>query len=337
MGWSPSVQVIKKKGRKPYFRLRLNGKDHYLGTERAKAYKLASDLLTDPDSTPALSQAPTTVAELVVAWLRAHQTEENKTFLQMVLRPWWKWCGTTPLSDLADTHLTEYLQQLKKARTATPSQGPSRLLSNHSIQKFVRYASRCLRWAVEKKFLETASPLPRLPKAVQKPRDIQPERLKLVFEKLREPSKSILTFMVATGCRPSEAINLEWSQVDLARGTCLLEGHKTAHKGKSRTIYLTPQATSILQKLPNDSGLVFRNGRGKKYTVAGLRSILYRRGISSVYALRHTFAQSALGQGVAMEDVAKLLGHSDLRTVQTYAQVRDQRAISVATNIKAVV
>ena len=41
-----------------------------------------------------------------------------------------------------------------------------------------------------------------------------------------------------------------------------------------------------------------------------------------------------LDDGVAMEDVAAWLGHRDLTTVQTYAQVRDGRLRNLATKLK---
>ena len=69
---------------------------------------------------------------------------------------------------------------------------------------------------------------------------------------------------------------------------------------------------------------------------SGLRSILRKRGITSVYSLRHTAAQSMLDAKVPIEDVARLLGHSDLRTVGVYAQIRNDRAREVASSLASV-
>ena len=59
-----------------------------------------------------------------------------------------------------------------------------------------------------------------------------------------------------------------------------------------------------------------------------------RRGLPGAYGLRHARAQQMLDDGVAMEDVAAWLGHRDLTTVQTYAQVRDGRLRNLATKLK---
>jgi len=101
-------------------------------------------------------------------------------------------------------------------------------------------------------------------------------------------------------------------------------------------VYLTPAARALLDdgRAHNPDEPCFPASHGGCYTPAGLRAILRRRGLTGAYQLRHTFAQQALDTpGVRMEDVAKLLGHADLRMVQVYAQVRDRRARQVAETI----
>ena len=117
---------------------------------------------------------------------------------------------------------------------------------------------------------------------------------------------------------------------------CVLTSHKTGRTGRPRTIYLTPAAAGILKDPPRRYDHVFVSRLGKPYTPSGLRSILRRRGIASVYSLRHTAAQSMLDAQVSLEDVAKLLGHSDLATVGAYAQVRDDRAREVASSLTSI-
>lgn len=119
---------------------------------------------------------------------------------------------------------------------------------------------------------------------------------------------------------------------------CILPAHKSAARtGKPRTIYLTPEAKSVLEGLLPDigtpSGTVFKSRFFKPYTSSGLRAILRRHGGFTPYALRHTFAQAALDEQ-PMEVVAALLGHANLTTVQTYCQIRDRRASAAAASIK---
>ncbi len=93
---------------------------------------------------------------------------------------------------------------------------------------------------------------------------------------------------------------------------------------------------AILEKIPRRFGYVFLSGLEKPYTPAGLRSILSRHGIRTVYALRHTRAQRMLDDGARLEDVAAWLGHSNMATVGVYAQVRAEGLRKIAAGMKPV-
>ena len=319
------MQCVRKVGRKPYYRLRVGGKEYNLGTDRLEAHRRASLLLKDAE---APDSVPTTVAGLIVRWL---ELNPNK-FVEDMLKPWAKFAGMELLEDLSRNHLENYTRHLL-TRKAEQGKGRRRRLSAWSIQKFVRYARKMLLWAVEQEWAVYCPPLPHLPTPVKQPRDVPPQLLERAFSSLGCHAGRILRFILATGARPGEACSLRWEHVDFEREVCELPAHKTAHYGRTRTIYLTPDATEILMQIRKDRGPVFLSNLESPYTVDGLRSILRRRGINRTYALRHTFAQHALEQGVPLEDVAKLLGHTGLGVVQTYAQVRDPRARKVASSL----
>jgi integrase len=58
----------------------------------------------------------------------------------------------------------------------------------------------------------------------------------------------LIQFMLFTGCRPSEAVSLRWSEIDISKAvwTCSPKHHKTAHKGKKRFIVIGPQGQQVL-------------------------------------------------------------------------------------------
>ncbi|MCH8189349.1 MAG: site-specific integrase [Proteobacteria bacterium] len=140
--------------------------------------------------------------------------------------------------------------------------------------------------------------------------------------------------MLATGCRPGEARTLRWSEVDLNRKVCVVEGKTTRRTGTVRTIALTPDAIRVLKDTPRECECVFPSGNLRPYTRDGLKAMMRRGGMNSAYALRHTFAQHMLDSGVAIEDVAEVLGHDDnLRTVLRYVKVRSARLLRVAAKL----
>jgi site-specific recombinase XerD len=80
---------------------------------------------------------------------------------------------------------------------------------------------------------------------------------------------------------------------------------------------------------------VFLNNEGKPYKASGLRSIMRRHsGGKTPYQLRHTFAQNASEEGVAMDVLAKLLGHNRTLSTQFYYEVRDSRAVEAVKTLK---
>jgi len=158
----------------------------------------------------------------------------------------------------------------------------------------------------------------------------------------------VVAFIAEVGCRPSEAINLDWSEVRLDEGVCILRRHKTAKAtGKTRKVWLTPAAADILRDTRADIvgdivGAVFLTKLKKPYTRAGLRSIVTRHAqalglrVRSLYGLRHARAQSILEDGGSLEMVASQLGHASIVMSQRYAQVRDDQSRKIAASLVAI-
>jgi hypothetical protein len=85
----------------------------------------------------------------------------------------------------------------------------------------------------------------------------------------------------------------------------------------------------------NNNTLVFPTKIGNIHDLSGLRSsmgrIVNRAGLShtTIHALRHTYATTALNAGVAAQNVAKLLGHRDGSiTLRFYAHYINMEAMT---------
>lgn len=299
-----------------YWYARLGGKKKYLAADESSAWKRFHEL----GGTDAPTERPVVVSEAIAAWARVH----GDTWHKYVLKAWDAFAGTTKLKDVDRDHLTKFAKTIRRQAPAT-------------IRHKIKLAHRVLRWCEQHGWIDHVSERPRLPKPQPKYRDEPVDEITAAFVTLPAYAKAILGFVVETGCRPGEACRLTWEMIDLDAGVCSLPEHKTAHEGDVRTIYLTPGATAILQKITHRTGHVFRNRSKRPYTPNALRCILRRRGINSVYSLRHTRAQTMLDSGVPLEDVQKILGHKSIAVTQIYAQVRDPRALSVANSLTPLV
>ena len=183
----PRVQCNRRAGRQPWFTLRTGGRLHYLGVDMAAAYKKAAGLLAD---VPAPS-SPKTVGGLIVAWLADNPHPRHAEFL----RPWARFEDHVLLADFGDNGLLRYVTNLKRRR-----------LAPWTIRKYVRYASRVVKWAIRRRLLDPGIEIPtKLPKPLQRPRDVSDDVLATVFADMPPHAKAPLSFMLATGCRPSEA------------------------------------------------------------------------------------------------------------------------------------
>lgn len=76
--------------------------------------------------------------------------------------------------------------------------------------------------------------------------------------------KPLLTFLLCTGARMSEALYLDWRDVDLTGGRVILWPDRTKAK-KRRNVFLPPRAVTALEALPQRQGAVFRRPDGESY------------------------------------------------------------------------
>jgi len=151
--------------------------------------------------------------------------------------------------------------------------------------------------------------------------------------------RPLITFLLFTGMRISEALNVRWEDISLDDGTVTVRRSKTL-AGTGRSVILIPALTSILRRerlrsaysAPQD--YVFPNTTGgmlnRHYILAKvLNPATERAGVQRItlHELRHTFASILIGQGMDVTFVADQLGHSDPAiTLRVYAKLFDPQA-----------
>ena len=108
--------------------------------------------------------------------------------------------------------------------------------------------------------------------------------------------RPLVTFLAATGARMSEAMRLDWADVDLVHGRALLRDTKS---GADRAVDLCPRAVSVLCQ---STGRVFRTNAGEPYAEriasggqikTAWAAAVRRAGITkpiTPHGLRHTWA-----------------------------------------------
>ncbi len=135
------------------------------------------------------------------------------------------------------------------------------------------------------------------------------------------------------GLRISEALALRPDDIDLKTGTLTVQSGKG---GKRRTVPLHPELRMALRatRKPLNNARYFmsnlktkdRSGRTRRRRQLG-RSTMYRRyvryAIPGTHVLRHSAARHWLSEGVTVNQVQLLLGHSQLETTLRYLELVD--------------
>ncbi len=160
--------------------------------------------------------------------------------------------------------------------------------------------------------------------------------LEAVRAVLTERQRDIFDLLLLTGARPGEVIELTTGAIDrtgeLWRAD--LAQHKTAHKGKSRTLFFNATAQAILAKyLKADPDVRLFPIRRDAYGAA-VKAACTKAGVPEFtpHWLRHTVA-TRLADDVGTEAAQRLLGHAGKAMTEHYSRAAEKVAINAAKRL----
>ncbi|HLH76716.1 MAG TPA: tyrosine-type recombinase/integrase [Candidatus Binataceae bacterium] len=144
--------------------------------------------------------------------------------------------------------------------------------------------------------------------------------------------QALLATLLGTGLRPSEALALRWSDLDLKRSLLCVRGSRSRYgvgmtktAASEREVDLGPLLVYQLRRyaaLPRRAPWLFVGARGKPLDWTNFRTrrwpaLLAAAGVRPrpPYQCRHTYATTLLATGANPQYVAHQLGHSSLAMV----------------------
>jgi len=205
-----------------------------------------------------------------------------------------------------------------------------------------------LRWLAREKLVESdLSNGVTLPKLTQRlPRPMPGDELSRLLAALptetpiEKRDRALVHFLISTGCRISEALQLDRTDVPRQGSRLVVTGKGS----KQRAVYLTDDAKGaiddyLLAREDTDMALFVnydrsrRRGEDRRLTAAGARHIVRRLrrelgawSFKSPHVARHTAATSLLEvTGGDVRLVQEVLGHANLNTLQGYTKIVDAR------------
>lgn len=272
------------------------------------------------------TQSPTISDALALFELDARArrlTPKTIAFYQWQLPAFAAWCeerGVTRLADITPALLRAYLVHLQ-----------DRGLAAHTVHGAAQALRAWLNVCVREELIATSPfarvQMPKLDKRILpalEPKDVK----RLLAACLSERDKAALLFLVDTGLRASEFVQLNGTDVDLHLGTVRVRLGKGR---KDRMTYFGGRAAKALARYymragtPGDDGPVWRSENdGERLTTSGLRHALrrisLRAGMKTIspHMLRRTFALWSLRSGMSVYHLQRLMGHEDLTTLRKY-------------------
>jgi integrase len=335
-------------------RVRINGKDHWLGKYGSpQSYKKYAALIYKWEQESDVPPTQVTFAQMSLLYSQyaaSHYMKNGKQTSEVgLIKKALKWmnqvCRDVSLADIRPRHLKESRRRMVESG-----------LARTTVNKFIQRIRRAVKWSVSEELCE-ASVLVGLQsvedlkrgrtKAHDNPRikPVPEAYINAVEEYVLLPVWGAIRFQLATGARPGEALIIRGCDLDMSGPiwTYTPESHKTEHHGKDRTICIGPKGQAVIREfLDTDlQSYLFGTKRSKRqkpyrrdsYTTAVARGCVAANVPGwSPNRLRHNFATiSKKHFGIEMTRAS--LGHSSAVTSEIYAEQDIDSARAVVAKI----
>jgi integrase len=251
-----------------------------------------------------------TFAKATILYIQAGKPSER--YIARIAAHW----RDTPVSQISAGAIRQAaIDLMPHASGATRNRAvivPTQAIINHAAELELCQPTRVRRFPVEKKERRHAS-----------------WQWVQAFMSASSPHLGALAcFMFLTGARISEALSVEWQNVDLGRSRALIRQTKI---GSERWTHLPPELVAALANIPGP-----REGRVFSYSSRTSVGVVWKRvakraglPLLSPHACRHGFATSALQAGIDIVTVAKLGGWSSPKHVfETYGHAADDPTLT---------
>lgn len=323
-------------------------------TARDRAREILGELAqgVDPQIQKVAGRNELTVNELIDRYLeegpadkpnkRASSWEGDRSSLHSHIRPL---LGKRIASSLVPADLAKAQADIAAGKTARKSlSGKNRgriVIRGGKTTAALTVVSfqAMLNWAVNRNYL-TSHPTKGVVrfKVEKRERFISIAEAKTIFDAIEELERRgeihpqygfMVRLLIMTGARRGEIEALQWREVDLDRRSIVLSAARS--KTGARRIPLSKAAVETLLSLPHDGAYVFpaqRDNSASGYTQALPRVWRLIRSEARLddlrlHDLRHSFASFAAESGASLQLIGKALGHTQIRTTERYAHLRD--------------
>lgn len=225
------------------------------------------------------------------------------------------------LEDIDDRTVSDLVPRLRARRRGTALVSPATV--NRYVELLKRVMNRASKaWKVQVGDVDWS--VHRLREAAIRERYLSPEEADRLIAEAATHLRPAIRFSLYTGVRLANCMTLDWSQISMSRREVTFRTKSDKPGGAWHVIDLAGPCIGMLASLePKKSGPVFtRDGKPIRSWRTAWRAALRRAQIADFrwHDLRHTAASWMVQQGVDIDIVKDILGHSDISTTLRYAK-----------------
>jgi integrase len=137
-------------------------------------------------------------------------------------------------------------------------------------------------------------------------------------------TRDLITFLIYTGCRKGEALNLKWDDVDMQNDVIAIKGTKTKY---DRYIPISKPLKELLSRIEKVQDVLYvfnRNGAKLTDFKRSFHTACRNVGLKDmhIHDLRHVFASTLTMNDVSLYKTGILLGHRTPNMTQRYAHLK---------------
>lgn len=305
-----------------------------LSQDKKEANRLFHELLAKHEE-PAGSNISPTFKKIADLFLDESEKNKKPTTYRMAkyfLQSLVDRIGKKRIVDLRILHVTEWINA-QDWNDSTQCSARSTVLA-------------ALNWAVTQGYIES-HPLTKLKRGSHKRREryLTTEERKAIRGFVKPDFADFLLALELTGARPfSELATLKADMINWTTNTIPFAEHKNEGKGKTRTIYISPQLAELLKRKCEErpQGYLFINRNGGAWTSHDATRRLHyattklKMPRATIYAFRHAFISDALGKGLSANVIAELCGNSPVTIARNYDHLSKKRETMLNAAIVAV-
>ncbi|MHB1646717.1 MAG: tyrosine-type recombinase/integrase [bacterium] len=158
---------------------------------------------------------------------------------------------------------------------------------------------------------------------------------KLIAGATNKLTRDLITFLIYTGCRKGEALNLKWENVDLQNNVIAIKGTKTKY---DRYIPIHTQLKELLNGIEKEQDCLYvfqRNGTKIGDFKRSFHTACKNAGIKDlhIHDLRHVFASKMVMNGTSLYITGELLGHRTTQMTKRYSHLVPETLMKAVNDV----